>query len=96
MRYLALLGVLVAGCGRPATLEDCEFIVERIAHLEIETRNPGHPELVREEVESTKQAIRESTMSQCVGRRITDGALECVRNAKTSQEIVDECFDGWQ
>ena len=88
--------LFVGGCGHPATVEECEYIVERIARLEIEKRNPDNPKLVASEVEKTKAAVRESTMNECVGRRITDGALECVKNAKSSEEIVDGCFDGWK
>jgi hypothetical protein len=94
-RWLPLL-FAVAACGRPATLEDCELIVERITQLEMEQRNASSPEAVQAEVEATKQAVRDSMLSQCVGRRITDSSLECVRNARSSEEIVNECFEGWK
>ena len=96
MRYWPLLAMALCGCGRPASVEDCEFIIERIAQLELEKRNQGSPEVIKSEVERTKQVLRESTMRDCVGKRITDGAMTCVRNAQTSQEIVEDCFDGWQ
>ncbi len=83
---------LAFGCGYPATVEECEEIVERIARLELEKRKVD-PSEVAAEIESTKKAVRESTMKECVGKRITKQAMECVRRAKTSQEIVDACFD---
>ena len=96
MRLWPLLGVVLASCGHPATVEECEFIVERITRLELEKRNPGQPKVVAEEVKKTKEAVRESTMNDCVGKRITDSALECVRSAKTPEEVVEGCFDGWK
>lgn len=73
-------------------MEECEEIVERIARLELEKRKVDPAEVARE-IESTKKAVRESTMKECVGKRITARAMDCVRKAKTSQEIVDSCFD---
>ena len=96
MRHWPLLALALCGCGRPASVEDCEYIVERIARLELEKRSQDAPDVVAVEVDRTKQVLRESTMRDCVGKRITDGAMACVRNAKTSQEIVEDCFDGWQ
>ena len=90
------LGFAVVGCGRPATVEECEYIVERIVELEMKQRNRGSPEVVRAEAEQTKAAVRESTMSQCVGKRVTQAAMDCVRTAETSHEIIADCFDGWR
>jgi hypothetical protein len=32
-------------------------------------------------------------MKDCVGRRITNKAMRCVREAKNSKHIVEDCFD---
>lgn len=91
------LGLIVAlglvACGRPATEEECEQILERTARLELQERlGAADAKLVEAEVQSTKQAMRKSMMEKCVGKRITDGALECVRKAKTSKELAEDCF----
>jgi len=96
MRCWPLIAIAMCGCGHSATVEECEFIIERIARLELEKRHQDSPEVVEAEVHRTKQVLRESTMRDCVGKRITKDAMDCVRNAKTSQEIVEDCFDGWQ
>jgi hypothetical protein len=96
MRPWPLLAAALVGCGHPATVEECEFIVERIVELELRQRNRGSPEVVRQEVDKTKEAVRESTMRQCVGKRVTEAAMDCVRNARTAREIVNDCFDGWR
>lgn len=90
---VAVAAVVMAGCGHPATVAECEEIVERIARLELERRHRNDSEGVAQEIEDTKQALRESTMKDCVGKRITTRAMTCVRAAKTSKEIVEDCFD---
>lgn len=87
----AALGAAAGGCGHPATPQECEKIVERVAELELKAAHvePGE---VGSRVKEAKEAFRRR-MDQCVGRRITDRALECVKNAKTAEEIVDDCFD---
>jgi hypothetical protein len=81
----------LAGCGHPASVAECEQIVERIARLELEQRGLDS-KAVSDEVESTKQAMRDRTMKECVGRRITEKALRCVHDAKRSEQI-EQCFD---
>jgi hypothetical protein len=83
-----------AGCGHPATVQECEVIVERITELEVQRRTPTtDPKLVEQEVAESKKSLRDATMKECVGRRITDRAMRCVREAKTSKQIIDDCFD---
>lgn len=95
LRHLSpFVPLLLAGCGHPATLQECNEIVERVARLELqENLGKTHPGAVDREVKSTQTDLQESTMKDCVGKRITGSAMECVRSAKTSKEIVEECFD---
>jgi len=86
--------LLLSGCGHPATLEECNEIVERVARLELqENLGKTHPGAVEREVKSTQSDLKDSTMKDCVGKRITSSAMECVRVAKSSKEIVEECFN---
>jgi len=80
-----------AGCGHPATERECEEIVERIAVLELEAIDAGR-ENVADEVKSAKESFRREMHKKCVGRRITNSAMECVRKATASRQIEDECF----
>jgi small lipoprotein (TIGR04454 family) len=89
---LLALAPLIAGCGHPATVEECDEIVERIARLELEQRT-SNAEAIKEEIESTKESLKQTTMKDCVGKRITTHAMQCVRKAKTSKEIIERCFD---
>ncbi|HWA74135.1 MAG TPA: hypothetical protein VG937_17450 [Polyangiaceae bacterium] len=90
-RLCALSSLLfVAGCGRPATQQECEEIVVRVTELELKARGIAGSDA--QEVQETKEALRKTTMRDCVGRRISDKAMACVRGAKTAQQLVGECF----
>lgn len=88
--WLSLLLVCAAGCGRPATRAECDEIVARIAELELRAR--GLTGDNTDEVKATKDALEKTTLRDCVGRRISDKAMGCVRSAKSTQQIVNECF----
>ncbi|HEX2673152.1 MAG TPA: hypothetical protein VHM25_19865 [Polyangiaceae bacterium] len=81
------------GCGHPATDKECQEIVERIATLELEKATGSNDaKTVGAQVDETKKALAPNTMKDCVGKRITERAMQCVRSAKSSQQIVDDCF----
>jgi hypothetical protein len=89
---LPLLGSVV-GCGHPASDKECQQIVERIATLELEkAAGTSDAKAVGSQVDETKKALAPNTLKDCVGKRITERAMECVRSAKTSSQIVDDCF----
>jgi hypothetical protein len=90
---IALSASLFGSCGHRASVNECEEIIERIARLELEKRMPNDPQGVAREIDDMKKRLRETTMKDCVGKRITESAMRCVRNAKTSKEIVERCFD---
>ena len=78
---------------RPATQQECDEIVGRIAELELRESNTSDPGDVAKEVQETKKAFQDKTKRECVGKRITQKALTCVRSAKTAEEIVHECLN---
>lgn len=80
---------LVAACGRPATEKECDEIVVRIAELELKARGRSDSAA---EVKETREALRKTSLRDCVGRRISDEAMACVRSAKSADQIVKECF----
>jgi hypothetical protein len=90
---LALLALLatVGGCGHRATVKECEEIVERVARLELERAKVG-PATLANELKLAKESFKKDMGRRCVGRRVTEEAMSCVRSAKTSQEIEEVCF----
>lgn len=92
---LALLGAAFAsfGCGHPASEKECQEIADRVTELELSNSPVGRdPETAKEQLERTRSWVKESQLKSCVGRRITDAAMECVRAAKKAQDITDHCF----
>lgn len=88
-----LVGALVLGCGHPATEKECQEIADRVAELELKNSPVGRdPETAKEQLERTRSWVKESQLKSCVGRRITDQAMSCVRAAKKAEEITDHCF----
>ena len=89
---MGLLAVLLAtGCGREATVEDCDRIVQRITELELGNSVQGDE--LGSEVAQTQKLLHDQALSRCVGRHITQAALVCVARATTADQIVNTCFD---
>jgi hypothetical protein len=90
---IAVIAVIASagGCGRKATVEDCEQIVRRIAELELKDVVPK--EELGNEVQQAEQSFRERALADCVGRRITEKSLACLATAKTAEAVIDDCFD---
>jgi hypothetical protein len=88
---LFMVAMAAVGCGHPATERECEEIVERIAVLELGGVDAGR-EMVADEVKNAKESFRKEMRKKCVGRRVTNAAMECVRKATASRQIEDECF----
>lgn len=89
--WLGLVVVMVLGCGRKATVEDCQQIVKRIVELELESVVSKQD--LGTEVSQAQQTFKDRALSDCVGRRITDSSLACVKTAKNTATIIDDCFN---
>ncbi|HEY2409110.1 MAG TPA: hypothetical protein VGI10_24060 [Polyangiaceae bacterium] len=88
-----LILLCLAGCGHPASEQECQEIVERVTRLELEKAGGAtDPKTIADQVAATKKSLESTTLKDCVGKRITGAAMQCVRGAKTSQQIVDDCF----
>lgn len=85
------IALTVLGCGHPASEKECQEIVERVARLELEKENAGS-DTVAAEVKLAKESFQKDVRQRCIGRRVTAEAMNCVRTAKTSEQIETECF----
>jgi hypothetical protein len=87
-RALWTAGALLAtACGHPATTEECQEIFERSAAIELRKQQITEPELVRQRTEEARATTGDDLLKQCLGRRITDRAMQCVRRADTAEEL---------
>ena len=67
--------------------------MERIATLELEKSNrTSDAKSLGAQVDETKKALAANTLKDCVGKRITEKAMQCVGSARSSQQIIDDCF----
>jgi predicted phosphoribosyltransferase len=91
---LALSGaaLLIAGCGHPATAEECNAIIAKSAELELRAQNVTDPAVIAQRIEAVKTARGEELLKRCVGKRITERALACVGRAGSPKE-VDACLE---
>jgi hypothetical protein len=91
-RWLAFAAVaLLAGCGHPATREECLTIFDKSAELELRGQNVLDKQLIEERVAAVRAARGDELVGKCIGRRITDRAVACVRRAESNEE-VDRCL----
>ena len=84
---IATAAVMLLGCGRHATRADCEVILDRMVVVKLKQKNiTDAPTVARMQADLRKDA--ESDFPDCVGRRISDSALECIKKAETQEAIV--------
>ena len=87
------VAALTLGCGHPATEQECQEIADRVTKLELQSSAVGRdPDTAKEQLERTRSWVKESQLKECVGRRITGAAMQCVRTATKAQDITDRCF----
>jgi uncharacterized protein YoaH (UPF0181 family) len=85
-----MLVLLASACGRPATAEDCEAVIERIVELELEGTRTG--EQVKQAAARARQDFKQRAATDCVGRRIRSDAVACARIAKTPEQLIEDCL----
>jgi hypothetical protein len=82
----------LAACGHPATEEECNAIIAKSAELELRAQNVNDPAVIAQRTEAVKAARGPELLKKCVGKRITQRALECVTRATTPKE-VNSCLE---
>lgn len=84
---LGALSLASVGCGHPATRAECEEIFDRSAEIELRAQNVTSPEELQAQIAKARAAKGDELMKQCIGKRITERALECVRQAQSTREL---------
>ena len=90
MLALALLVTLLPGCGRKATREDCELVVDRNVELQLKALGVLDPVVVAKR-RTEMRASMEKDIEECVGKRVTDSMMTCVKQAESAEKI-DKCL----
>lgn len=81
---------LVAGCGRKATRADCEAVVDRNVEVKLRSEGVTDPSVIAKRKEELRGSLKDD-IDRCVGKRVTDSMLSCVRTAETAEQI-DKCL----
>lgn len=89
---LVVLSLVLCACGHPASESECREILRKSAELELKTRLDQDKELIAKELAGIEESMKGSMMKECVGKRITDSTLECVRKADSSTVLFEECL----
>jgi hypothetical protein len=84
--------VALVGCGRPATKADCDEILDKSAMIELKAQNVTDPAEVKARTDAVRAAQGDQLLAKCIGRRVTEKAMACVRGATTADQ-VDRCLD---
>lgn len=83
---------LLAGCGHPATVEECNQIIAKSAELELRAQRVTDPQIIAERTKAVEAARGDELRKKCVGKRITDSALRCVAQSTNPKEF-DKCLE---
>jgi hypothetical protein len=85
-----VFAVALAGCGRKATREDCETVVDKNVELQLKALGVIDPATVAKRRDEMRGSMKDD-IDKCVGKRVTDGMMACVKNAETADKI-DKCL----
>ena len=88
-RMVAAL-LAVTGCGRRATLADCQLIVNRGVELQMKGMSLTDSAAVQKREEQVRASLQ-IEIDSCEGRRVTERMIACVRAAPTTADL-DQCL----
>lgn len=84
---LGVVAVGSMGCGRKASEADCQLIIDRNVELQMKAMNIVDPALITKKQEELRAEMKDDSRGDCIGRRVTDAMMDCVRKAKSTDEI---------
>jgi hypothetical protein len=79
--------LLLAACGRKATEADCQLIIDQNVSVQMKAMNINDPAAIAKKQEDLRTELKGET-KDCVGRRVTDTMMSCVKGAQTADEIT--------
>ncbi|HWL84196.1 MAG TPA: hypothetical protein VNO21_00155 [Polyangiaceae bacterium] len=83
----AIFGVFLMGCPRDATEADCQLIIDRNVELQMKAMNNADPAAIQKKQEEVRREMKDELRGECLGRKVTNSMMNCVRTAKTTDEI---------
>ncbi len=89
---LAAGACALAACGHPATEAECDEIFNKVVELELAGQKVDDPQTLSKRSAEARTARGDALRQRCLGRRLTNDAMACVRAAKSYDQIENECF----
>jgi hypothetical protein len=86
-----IAAAVLCGCGHPANRAECDELFAKNAEIELRAQRVTDPKLIADRTDAARTADGEAFSGRCVGKRITDRALACVRRATTAEQL-DRCL----
>ncbi len=77
----------LSGCGRVATEEDCRMIYDKNVEVEMKSLEKADQATIEKKKADLKSAF-DADLKQCVGKRISDSVMSCIKSAQTSEEMA--------
>ena len=90
MAVILFGSLFLVACGRKATREDCDLVVDRNVELQLKALGVSDPAVVSKRRDEMKASMKDD-IDKCVGKRVTDGMMSCVKSADTPEKI-DKCL----
>ncbi len=85
---VGFLSVICMACYREATIADCQLIIDRMAELGLrEHAKSLDPESVKKKQAEFRKELEGTMKIECIGRRISEATMTCVRNADTQAKL---------
>ena len=83
---LVSMTVALVACGRRANEADCQLIVDKSVELQMKEMEKTDPVAIQKRQDALRHEL-EPEMKECVGRRITDQMMACVKGAQQSTDL---------
>ena len=88
---LLAASALIAACGRKATAEDCQLILDRSVELQMKEMRDAEANAIASRQEVLRLELAADIKEHCTGRHMTDATMNCVREAATPDQL-EECI----
>jgi hypothetical protein len=87
---LAVALLSLTACGRKAQRADCEIVVDRNVELQLAALGIKDPQVVSKRRDEMRASMKDD-IDRCVGKRVTDGMMACIKTAESAEKI-DKCM----
>lgn len=76
------------GCGHPATEDECKALFDKSVEVEMRELAKADDVVIAKKKEELRKGF-EADLKACIGKRVTDSSMNCVRKATTAAELTD-------